>query len=123
MPSSDRYYCNASQFNQANSVALGRILADVLNSYRYSSSLKHSIGFSGLLKLFFFLGSSVCAFCHYLVLKSQVEAQEAAIEDFSYLCGLAEALCSSLEEQMKNSFIDLPVWASPRELMASLCDE
>lgn len=56
-------------------------------------------------------------------LLSKVEAQEAAIEDFSYLCGLAEALCSSLEEQMKNSFIDLPVWASPRELMASLCDE
>ncbi|KAH9791010.1 cryptic loci regulator [Citrus sinensis] len=53
----------------------------------------------------------------------QAEAQEAIIHDISSLCDVAEAMCSAQEEQLKQSFIDLPVWSSPRELMASLCDE
>lgn len=57
----------------------------------------------------------------------QVEAQAAIIHDVSNLCDVAEAMCSAQEEQLKQSFIDLPVWSSPRELMASclasLCDE
>lgn len=53
----------------------------------------------------------------------QAEAQEAIICDISNLCDVAEAMYSAQEEQLKQSFIDLPVWSSPRELMASLCDE
>ncbi|XP_044503876.1 uncharacterized protein LOC123224309 [Mangifera indica] len=57
----------------------------------------------------------------------QVEAQAAIIHDVANLCDVAEAMCSAQEEQLKQSFIDLPVWSSPRELMASclasLCDE
>lgn len=51
----------------------------------------------------------------------QVEAQEAIIRDVSNLCDVAEAMCNAQEEQMKQSFIDLPIWASPHELIASLC--
>ncbi|KAK9290057.1 hypothetical protein L1049_008221 [Liquidambar formosana] len=51
------------------------------------------------------------------------EAQEATIRDASNLCDVAEAICNAQEEHLKNSFIDLPIWASLRELMASLCDD
>jgi len=51
----------------------------------------------------------------------QVEAQEAIIRDVSNLCDVAEAMCNAQEEQMKQSFIDLPIWTSPHELIASLC--
>ncbi|XP_056169784.1 uncharacterized protein LOC115672755 [Syzygium oleosum] len=53
----------------------------------------------------------------------QAEAQEALINDVSNLCDVAEALSSVQEEQLKQSLFDLPVWASPQELMAALCDE
>ncbi|KDP46398.1 hypothetical protein JCGZ_10238 [Jatropha curcas] len=56
-------------------------------------------------------------------LLSQAEAQEAVIRDVSYLCDIAEAMCSAQEEWLAQSFIDLPVWSSPRKLIASLCDE
>ncbi|CAK9180424.1 unnamed protein product [Ilex paraguariensis] len=54
----------------------------------------------------------------------QVEAQEAIIRDASNLCDVAEAMCDSQLERTKRSFIDLPIWAaSPRELLASLCED
>ncbi|XP_030544630.1 uncharacterized protein LOC115751065 [Rhodamnia argentea] len=53
----------------------------------------------------------------------QAEAQEALINDVSNLCDVAEELSSVQEEQLKQSLFDLPVWASPQELMAALCDE
>jgi hypothetical protein len=53
----------------------------------------------------------------------QVEAQEAIVRDLSNLCDVAEAMCNAQEEQLKQSLIDLPIWASPPELMASLCDD
>ncbi|KAL8528103.1 hypothetical protein ACS0TY_005785 [Phlomoides rotata] len=54
-------------------------------------------------------------------LLAQVEAQEAILQDVSSLCDVAEALCSAHEE--KQLFIDLPIWGSPRELMAALDDQ
>ncbi|XP_057447386.1 uncharacterized protein LOC130739170 [Lotus japonicus] len=56
-------------------------------------------------------------------LLSQVEAQEAVIQDISSLCDVAEAMCSKREEQFKQSLFDLPIWASPLDLMQVLCDE
>ncbi|XP_022152178.1 uncharacterized protein LOC111019962 [Momordica charantia] len=56
-------------------------------------------------------------------LLSQVEAQESIIHHVSKLCDIAEALCQTQEDRLKQCLIDLPIWASPRELMASLCDE
>lgn len=53
----------------------------------------------------------------------QAEEQEAAINDMSYLCDIAEAMCNAQQELLAQSFIDLPIWSSPRKLMASLCDE
>ncbi|KAG7982025.1 hypothetical protein I3843_04G028900 [Carya illinoinensis] len=53
----------------------------------------------------------------------QVEAQEAIIGDISNLCDVAEAMCNAQEELLKQSLIDLPIWASPHELIASLCDD
>ncbi|XP_062105627.1 uncharacterized protein LOC133817204 [Humulus lupulus] len=55
----------------------------------------------------------------------QVETQEAIIRDASNLCDIAEAMCNAHEEEANQSLIDLPIWAtpaSPRELLASLCD-
>lgn len=56
-------------------------------------------------------------------LLAQVEAQEAIIQDVSNLCDVAEAMCDAQEEQLKQAYFDLPIWASPRGLMASLCDD
>lgn len=53
----------------------------------------------------------------------QAEAQEMIIRDVLNLCDIAEAMCNQQEEQFKQSYFDLPIWASPRDLMASLCDE
>ena len=55
----------------------------------------------------------------------QVEAQEAIIKQASNLCDMAEAMCDVQEEEENEALIDLPVWAlaaSPRKLLASLCD-
>ncbi|KAI8537102.1 hypothetical protein RHMOL_Rhmol10G0308200 [Rhododendron molle] len=54
---------------------------------------------------------------------AQVETEEEIIHDVSNRCDMAEAICNLQEERMKQSLVDLPVWGSPRELMASLCDE
>ncbi|GKV07817.1 hypothetical protein SLEP1_g19531 [Rubroshorea leprosula] len=54
---------------------------------------------------------------------AQAEAQEAIIQDVSNLCAVAEAMCDEQEEQLKQSYLDLPIWASPHDLMASLCDD
>ncbi|XP_065878462.1 uncharacterized protein [Euphorbia lathyris] len=56
-------------------------------------------------------------------LLSQAEAQEAIIHDVSCLCDIAESMCNTQQDLLAQSYIDLPVWSSPRELMASLCDE
>ncbi|XVF24977.1 hypothetical protein REPUB_Repub13aG0173700 [Reevesia pubescens] len=53
----------------------------------------------------------------------QAEAQEMIIRDVSNLCDISEAMCNTKEEQLKQYYFDLPIWASPRDLMASLCDE
>ncbi|KAF8399792.1 hypothetical protein HHK36_015662 [Tetracentron sinense] len=53
----------------------------------------------------------------------QAEAQEAIIQDISNLCDVAEAMCEAQEDRVKQSFIDLPVWGTPRALMASLSDD
>ncbi|XP_022714990.1 DNA ligase 1 [Durio zibethinus] len=56
-------------------------------------------------------------------LLSQAEAQETIILDVSNLCDIAEAMCNAQEERLKQTYFDLPIWASPRDLMASLCDD
>ncbi|XP_061337412.1 uncharacterized protein LOC133284419 [Gastrolobium bilobum] len=53
----------------------------------------------------------------------QVEAQEAIIRDISNLCDVAEGVCFKREQQFKQSLFDLPIWASPLELMQVLCDD
>lgn len=57
------------------------------------------------------------------VLTTQVEAQEAIVRDVSNLCDVAEAMCNAQEEQLNQSLINLPIWAAPHELIASLCDD
>ncbi|KAK5803407.1 uncharacterized protein LOC108455750 isoform X2 [Gossypium arboreum] len=64
---------------------------------------------------------NVCSLVDELLL--QAEAQEMVIRDVLNLCDIAEAMCNQQEEQFKQSYFDLPIWASPRDLMASLCDE
>ncbi|MCL7027678.1 hypothetical protein MKW94_008175 [Papaver nudicaule] len=53
----------------------------------------------------------------------QEEMREGIIGDLSELCDAAGAMCKAEEEQLKQSFFDLPVWASPRGLLASLSDQ
>ncbi|RZC58829.1 hypothetical protein C5167_006134 [Papaver somniferum] len=53
----------------------------------------------------------------------QEEMREGMIRDLSELCDAAEAMYKAEEEQLKQSFFDLPVWASPRSLLASLSDQ
>ncbi|KAL4281962.1 hypothetical protein GQ457_03G041650 [Hibiscus cannabinus] len=53
----------------------------------------------------------------------RAEAQELANRDVWNLCDIAEAICNAGEEQMKQSYFDLHVWASPGDLMAVLCGE
>ncbi|KAL7094887.1 hypothetical protein ACP275_11G133000 [Erythranthe tilingii] len=57
-------------------------------------------------------------------LLSQVEAQEAIIENVSNLCDIAERLCISQDERLKQQLTDLPIWEpSPHELMAVLGEQ
>ncbi|XP_027357981.1 uncharacterized protein LOC113867129 [Abrus precatorius] len=56
-------------------------------------------------------------------LLQQVEAQGAIIRDVTNLCDLAEAMCDKREEQFKQTLFDLPIWASPLDLMQVLCDD
>lgn len=53
----------------------------------------------------------------------QVEAQEAIIHSFEQLCDVAESLCNAHEEKTKERYFNLPIWDSPRELMASFCED
>ncbi|KAM7253871.1 hypothetical protein ACFE04_031553 [Oxalis oulophora] len=53
----------------------------------------------------------------------QAEAHEAIIHDVSNLCDVVEAMCDAQEERVKKLYIDLPVWSSPQELMATLCED
>ncbi|KAL3640096.1 hypothetical protein CASFOL_015064 [Castilleja foliolosa] len=54
-------------------------------------------------------------------LLTQVEAEEAIIQNISRLCDVAEALCSAEEERLAQQFTDLPIWEpTPQELMATL---
>lgn len=51
-----------------------------------------------------------------------MEAQEAILKKLSNLCDIADSVCDMREEAMMESLLDLPVWESPRALMASLVD-
>ncbi|KAK4754716.1 hypothetical protein SAY87_002820 [Trapa incisa] len=53
----------------------------------------------------------------------KVEAQEAIIQDTSNMCDIAESLCRGHEEEFRQSLMDLPIWASPQDLMAVLSDD
>ncbi|XP_022724805.1 uncharacterized protein LOC111281339 [Durio zibethinus] len=53
----------------------------------------------------------------------QAETREMTIRDVSNLCDMAEAMCNAQEERLKQSYFDLPIWASLPDLMASFCDE
>lgn len=53
----------------------------------------------------------------------RAEAEEVTLQDASDICDVAEVVCNVQANNMKQSFVDLPIWASPRELMASLCDD
>ncbi|CAN4082386.1 unnamed protein product [Withania somnifera] len=54
----------------------------------------------------------------------QVEAQEAVIGNVSKLCDVVDAVWTTQEEKIKQSVLDLPVWAhAPSELISSLCSE
>ncbi|KAK4760295.1 hypothetical protein SAY87_005188 [Trapa incisa] len=53
----------------------------------------------------------------------KVEAQEAIIQDASNLCDIAESLCRVHEDEFRQYLIDLPIWASPQDLMAALSDD
>lgn len=57
-------------------------------------------------------------------LLTQVEAQEAVIGNISKLCDVVDAVWTAQEEKIKQSVLDLPVWAhAPSELISSLCSE
>ncbi|XP_078433604.1 cryptic loci regulator [Wolffia australiana] len=52
----------------------------------------------------------------------QVEAQEAILTKLSNICDIADSLCDVREKAVVESLLSLPVWESPRSLMASLVD-
>ncbi|XP_028778559.1 uncharacterized protein LOC114735073 [Neltuma alba] len=51
----------------------------------------------------------------------EVQAQEAIVHNISNLCDEAEAMCHKQEQQFKQTVFNLPIWASPVELMEFLC--
>ncbi|EPS68231.1 hypothetical protein M569_06543, partial [Genlisea aurea] len=54
-------------------------------------------------------------------LQTQIEGQEAIIEEVSKLCDVAEALCSAAEERKKQQLLTLPIWdPSPQQLLGVL---
>ncbi|XP_061358077.1 uncharacterized protein LOC133302330 [Gastrolobium bilobum] len=53
----------------------------------------------------------------------QVEVQEAIIRDVSNLCDVAESMCIKQEEEFKQLLFNLPIWASPHEIMELLCND
>ncbi|ONK61743.1 uncharacterized protein A4U43_C08F33110 [Asparagus officinalis] len=50
----------------------------------------------------------------------QVEAQESAIGKARELCDYVDAVCDAEEERAGEVLVDLPVWGSPRCLVAAL---
>ncbi|CAN6447804.1 unnamed protein product [Victoria cruziana] len=50
----------------------------------------------------------------------QVEAQDSILQDLDGLCATAEAICDAHEESIKQSLLDLPVWADPLSIMKDL---
>ncbi|KAK8353151.1 hypothetical protein V6Z11_A05G137900 [Gossypium hirsutum] len=50
------------------------------------------------------------------IIRIFLEAQEMVMHNVSNLCDMAEAVCDEQEQQMKQSYFDLHVWAL-------LCDE
>ncbi|KAK1319216.1 hypothetical protein QJS10_CPB04g01516 [Acorus calamus] len=52
----------------------------------------------------------------------QVDAQAALIEEMGNLCDVAEAMVAEKEERVTRSLLELPVWGSPRDLVAALTD-
>ncbi|KAK4367421.1 hypothetical protein RND71_011213 [Anisodus tanguticus] len=57
-------------------------------------------------------------------LLAQVEAQEAVIGNISKLCDVVESFCDAQEEKIKQSVLDLPIWAhAPSDLISSLCED
>ncbi|XP_008811737.1 PX domain-containing protein kinase-like protein [Phoenix dactylifera] len=55
-------------------------------------------------------------------LLSQVESQEAILRKVSEICDSVELVCKGQEERLAESLISLPIWGSPRSLIASLSD-
>ncbi|KAG1331399.1 PX domain-containing protein kinase-like protein [Cocos nucifera] len=55
-------------------------------------------------------------------LLSQVESQEAILRKLSEICDFVESMCKGQEERLAESLISLPIWGSPRSLIASLSD-
>ncbi|XP_072978940.1 uncharacterized protein [Typha angustifolia] len=53
-------------------------------------------------------------------LLSQVEAQEMVLKKLSEICDYVESVCKEQEESLMESLVELPIWGSPRSLMASL---
>lgn len=51
----------------------------------------------------------------------QEEAREGIIQNVTNVCEIAEEICRIEEEGEKNMFFNLPVWGTPKDLMASLC--
>uniref|UniRef100_A0A1J3K1T2 Uncharacterized protein n=1 Tax=Noccaea caerulescens TaxID=107243 RepID=A0A1J3K1T2_NOCCA len=54
-------------------------------------------------------------------LLSVEEAREWIIQNVSQVCEIAEEISRVEEEEEKEMFFNLPVWGTPKDLMASLC--
>ncbi|KAK1270659.1 hypothetical protein QJS04_geneDACA004303 [Acorus gramineus] len=52
----------------------------------------------------------------------QVDTQAALIGEMGNLCDVAEAMVAEKEEMVTRSLLELPVWGSPRDLVAALND-
>ncbi|KAH7670624.1 hypothetical protein IHE45_10G040200 [Dioscorea alata] len=55
-------------------------------------------------------------------LLSQAEAQELMVQKLAQTCEYVESVCEERERRLVQSLLDLPIWGSPRSLIASLSD-
>ncbi|KAM0940839.1 hypothetical protein DsansV1_C18g0154491 [Dioscorea sansibarensis] len=55
-------------------------------------------------------------------LLSQAEAQELMVQKLAQTCEYVESACEERERRLAQSILDLPIWGSPRSLIASLSD-
>lgn len=53
----------------------------------------------------------------------QAEAQGELIDGISRLCDAAVAMCEERKQQITQPLFDLPIWGSPRSLLAALTDD